>query len=103
MWEAEGLRCLRPSEPKDPLRRERLKEIEILYYAQLREKSGVDREVLSTAAATVSDLYDQLSEAYGLDPRRPDLRVAVNDEMVDWQAELASGDRVVFLTPFGGG
>ena len=79
------------------------RQIRVLYFAGLRERRGKPDETVSTEARTPAELYTELAARHGF-PAAPDgMTVAVNDAMAEWEAELADGDTVVFLTPFGGG
>jgi molybdopterin converting factor subunit 1 len=80
-----------------------MNDIEVQYFAVLRERAGVGRETVSTAAATAADLYDELAARHEFGLPRSMLRVAVNDEFADWSRPLAAGDRVVFIPPVAGG
>lgn len=80
-----------------------MNQIEIQYFAVLRERAGLSRETVQTAAATAADLYDELSRRHAFGLPRGMLRVAVNDEFADWSHPLAAGDRVVFIPPVAGG
>jgi molybdopterin converting factor small subunit len=79
------------------------RQIKVLYFAGLRETRGDPEEVVSTAAGTPAALYRELAARHGFPAVPEGMKVAVNDEIADWQTALASGDTVVFLTPFGGG
>ena len=80
-----------------------MKRIHLQYFAVLREQAGRSEETLETSAANAADLYDQVRTAHGFTLPRAMLRVAVNEEFREWDASLASGDRVVFIPPVAGG
>ena len=80
-----------------------MKRIHLQYFAVLREQAGRSEETLETSAANPADLYDQVRTAHHFTLPRAMLRVAVNDEFREWDASLASGDRVVFIPPVAGG
>jgi molybdopterin synthase sulfur carrier subunit len=80
-----------------------MNDIEVQYFAVLRERAGIGRETVRTAAATAADLYDELAAKHAFGLPRTMLRVAVNDEFTDWSRALATGDRVVFIPPVAGG
>ena len=80
-----------------------MNDIEVQYFAVLRERAGLGRETVRTAAATAADLYDELATRHDFGLPRAMLRVAVNDEFTDWSRPLAAGDRVVFIPPVAGG
>lgn len=77
-------------------------EIRIEYFAVLREHVGRAGEQLTTAAATVGDLYAELDARYAF-PAVGRVKVAVNDEFRDWTTPLRDGDFVVFIPPVAGG
>jgi molybdopterin synthase sulfur carrier subunit len=77
--------------------------VEVQYYAILREQAGLSTERVTTGAATLAALYEELRARHGLSLARAQLRVAVDGEFADWQAPLAAGARVVFIPPVAGG
>ena len=74
--------------------------IDVLYFAWVRERIGVPREQVATDAATVAELIEELKtreERYALafsDLRA--LRVAVDQELTDFDASLAGAREVAF-------
>jgi molybdenum cofactor guanylyltransferase len=78
-------------------------QINIQYYALLREQAGRSAETLVTTAATPRELYEQLRERYPFSLAPEMLRVAVNSEFSDWEQRLNGGDSVVFIPPVAGG
>jgi len=79
------------------------KTINLQYYAGLREKRGCSKETITTRAATVEELYDELIEQHDFEHPKSSLRVAINDEFRDWGSSLESDDLVVFIPPVSGG
>ena len=77
--------------------------ITVEYYAQLREQAGRGRENLSTAAASLAELYAELRQRHGFTLDSEQLRVAVNPQFREWGQPLAEGDVVVFIPPVAGG
>jgi molybdopterin synthase sulfur carrier subunit len=81
--------------------------IEILYFAWLRERIGVNRERIETQATTVDALIEDLvarSEGHALAfADRKSLRVALDQEMADFDAPLAGVREVAFFPPMTGG
>jgi molybdopterin synthase sulfur carrier subunit len=81
--------------------------IDVLYFAWVRERIGVPREQVATDAATVADLIEELKtreERYALafsDLRA--LRVAVDQELTDFDASLAGAREIAFFPPMTGG
>ena len=77
--------------------------VNLQYYAQLREQAGASAEQVSTTAATLRDLYDELRARHGFTLPVDALKVAVNTQFSDWNRALADGDTVVFVPPVAGG
>ena len=79
----------------------------VLYFAWLRERIGLPRETVETGAATVADLVAELSarEArYAL--AFSDLkavRVALDQDLSDFDAPLDGVREVAFFQPMTGG
>ena len=77
------------------------------YFAWLRERVGEPSETVVTGAATVADLVDELrgrEERYArafADLRS--VRVAVDQELVDFTAPLGGVREVAFFPPMTGG
>jgi molybdopterin converting factor subunit 1 len=80
-----------------------MRQVQVRYFAALREQAGVSEEQLETTAATPAELYEELRARHGMQLPAAMLRVAVNEEFVDWSRPLESGDRVVFIPPVAGG
>ncbi len=81
--------------------------MDVLYFAWVRERIGVPRETIQTDAVTVQDLVNELrrrEERYDLafsDTRA--LRVAVDQELCDFDTPLAGAREVAFFPPMTGG
>ena len=79
----------------------------VRYFAWLRERVGEPWESVETGAATVADLVEELrgrDEGHALafaDMRA--VRVAVDQEMSDFDAPLAGAAEVAFFPPMTGG
>ncbi len=80
-----------------------MKTVQMHYYAIFREQRGQDKESLSTEAATLLELYEELTKKFGFTLPRTAVKPAVNDEFVQWQRPLKNGDRVTFIPPVAGG
>ena len=81
--------------------------MDVLYFAWVRERIGLPKEKVETDAATVSDLVAELSA-------REDhyaaafadlsaLRVALDQELSDFDAPLTGVREVAFFPPMTGG
>lgn len=81
--------------------------MEILYFAWLRERIGVPKECIETKAETIADLVEELKardERYALafsDPAA--LRVAIDQELSDWNTPLKGAREIAFFPPMTGG
>ena len=81
--------------------------MDILYFAWVRERIGVPRERVETDARTVADLVDELRarearyEAAFEDISA--LRVALDQELADFDAALDGVREVAFFPPMTGG
>ncbi|WP_168192304.1 molybdopterin converting factor subunit 1 [Pararhodobacter marinus] len=79
----------------------------ILYFAWLRERIGEPRETVQTGAGTVAELVEELrakDDRYAL--AFSDLaavRVALDQELSDFNAPLAGVREVAFFPPMTGG
>lgn len=77
--------------------------IKVRYFAQFREQAGVNTEQLILRSAAVKTLYEMVCSRHGFALSSADVKVAVNDEFVDWSHALQEGDTVVFIPPVAGG
>ena len=81
--------------------------MDVLYFAWVRERIGLPREQIETSAATVSDLVDELKsreERYAVAfSDISALRVALDQELADFDAPLAGVREVAFFPPMTGG
>ncbi len=77
--------------------------VTIRYFAILREQRGLERESLTTATATPTELYDELRARHAFSLPANRVRAAVNGEFVAGSAILRDGDEVVFIPPVAGG
>ena len=79
----------------------------VLYIAWVRERIGLPREEVESEAATVSDLVDELvarEERYAAAlAERSALRVAIDQELSDFDAPLEGAREVAFFPPMTGG
>ncbi len=81
--------------------------MDVLYFAWVRERVGLPRETVETSAATVAELVEELRgreeryEAAFADLSA--LRVAIDQELRDFDAPLAGAREVAFFPPMTGG
>ena len=75
----------------------------MIYFAVLREQSGIGQEAIETEAATAMGLYRQLQSVRGLKLDEQLVRCAVNGRFAPNDQGLCEGDEVVFIPPVAGG
>jgi len=81
--------------------------IDVLYFAWVRERIGHPKDQIETGAATVMDLIEELRakedryEAAFADLSA--LRVAVDQELTEFDASLTHAKEVAFFPPMTGG
>jgi molybdopterin synthase sulfur carrier subunit len=81
--------------------------MDVLYFAWVRERIGLPKETIETKAETVRDLVEELRgreeryEAAFADLSA--LRVAVDQDLVDFDASLKDAREVAFFPPMTGG
>ena len=79
------------------------KEIELQYFALLREQRGLSHERRTTAAADPRALYDELRSEFEFSLPLENIRVAGNGDFTGFDHLLKNGAVVVFLPPVAGG
>lgn len=81
--------------------------MEVLYFAWVRERIGLPRETIETSAKTVSELVNELiarEERYAAAFADVSaLRVALDQELTDFEASLVGVREVAFFPPMTGG
>ena len=77
--------------------------LRVLYFASLRDASGVAEEQVETGVFDLRGLYLELQSRHGLVLPPDKLRVAVDGEFARWSDPLREGSEVVFLPPVSGG
>ena len=81
--------------------------MQVLYFAWLRERIGLPKETVDTSAVTVMDLVEELrhrEERYALAfSDLSALRVALDQELSDFEAPLDGVREVAFFPPMTGG
>lgn len=81
--------------------------IDVLYFAWLRERIGAPKERIETDAITVADLVAELaakSDAHALAfSDIASVRVAIDQELADFDTPLKGAREVAFFPPMTGG
>ncbi len=73
------------------------------YFAAFREHAGIGTERFATDAGTAAELYDEVAGRHGFADAMPRCKVAINNELADWDSRLGDGDVVLFFPPVAGG
>ncbi|MEM1262168.1 MAG: MoaD/ThiS family protein [Pseudomonadota bacterium] len=79
------------------------KTLTVRYFALFRDLAGTAETALTSPAETTGELFDALATQWSFAEPRTHCKVAVNDELVDWQHPLSSGDIVLLFPPVAGG
>ena len=81
--------------------------IQVMYFAWVRERIGIPSEKVNTAAITVRQLVDELIEKenrYKLAfSDLTSLRVAIDQELGDFDSSIVGATEIAFFPPMTGG
>ena len=78
-------------------------QIQVIYFAKLRDLIGLDREIFSMEEGNnPSDVLASIKKKHNIDIGT-NFKIAVNDEFSQWDIKLNNGDRLVFIPPVTGG
>ena len=81
--------------------------MDVLYFAWVRERIGIPRETVNTDAVTVMDMVEELrarEDRYATAfADISALRVAVDQQLADFDAPLSGVREVAFFPPMTGG
>ncbi|TMD14036.1 MAG: molybdopterin converting factor subunit 1 [Chloroflexi bacterium] len=78
--------------------------VRVRFFARLRELAGTDSGALHVPpSSNVEDVYEALRRQYAALPPVESVRAALNQEFVEWGAEVSAGDEVAFIPPVSGG
>lgn len=82
-----------------------MSQIKVLFFASLREQIGTGE--LTLKAGNLAELFAQIEIQLGnqaLQTLKADnIRIAVNQDLIDSETTLSEGDEVAFLPPVTGG
>lgn len=79
------------------------KNVNVSYYAQLREITGTSEETFTTDSTTLAGVFEELRAKYKMRLKRGNMMVARNDSFSKWNDPVKEGDEIVFMPPFAGG
>ena len=81
--------------------------IDVVYFAWVRERIGLPKERLATEAQTVMELVEELrsrEERYAVAfSDIKSIRVAVDQQLTDFNAKISDAREVAFFPPMTGG
>lgn len=75
----------------------------VRYFASFRENAGRAEETVESEASTPAELFRELEDRHGSSEPLGHCKVAVNDELSDWDRPLSDGDTVLLFPPVAGG
>ena len=78
-------------------------QINVLYFASLRDSAKISSELVQTKAKTVDELFEFLNDKYSFEIDKDLLKVAVNEEYKSFNTPLTNNDTIVFIPPVAGG
>ena len=78
-------------------------QLTVKYFALYREVVGAATQQVTSAAQTPEALFGEVAQRHEGLQRFAATRVAINDELADWQQPLRDGDVVLFFPPVAGG
>lgn len=77
--------------------------IQVNYFAQLREQSGISDEIICTRSRSLGQLYEELADKHAFTLPASSVRPAVNGRFVSMDDPPRDEDLVVFVPPVNGG
>lgn len=79
------------------------KRLTVRYFASFREQAGTDEETVSLPANTARDVFELLRTRHGSAEPLRHCKVAINDEMANWDSPVDDGDTILLFPPVAGG
>jgi len=79
------------------------KQLTVRYFAMFREHAGIDGETVQLEAGTAADVFHALKSRHGSSEPLGHCKVAINDEMADWDSPVSDGDVILLFPPVAGG
>ena len=82
-----------------------MSQVKVLFFASLREQVGTAE--LTVSAGNLAEVYQQIAVILGEQAvqtlRNENIRIAINQDLIEADQQLADGDEVAFLPPVTGG
>lgn len=80
-----------------------MKKIQILFFGKLKESWSTSKMDWHTNSNNIESLYTELLKKAVDIPHKDSIKVAINDEFVNWNSTIKDADIVAFLPPASGG
>jgi molybdopterin synthase sulfur carrier subunit len=82
-----------------------MKKITLLFFAGIRQRTGVDSIEIETDAETVSEILGEIKKKYDAinDENLEHVRFALNEEFVSRSEKVSDGDSFALIPPVAGG
>jgi sulfur-carrier protein len=74
----------------------------VLFFAHLRDSTGVESVEFAATGKTVADLKELISEQFGLQ-KFDTVMTAINEEFATDDEVIQEGDTIAFIPPVSGG
>ncbi|KZX60311.1 hypothetical protein A3709_12020 [Halioglobus sp. HI00S01] len=78
-------------------------QIEVRYFASLRDASMMEMEQIKTSAKTVSELFDELNARHTFTIDKKYLRASRDGAYIELDTPLNETDSITFIPPISGG
>ena len=79
------------------------KTLTVEYFAKLSQEANTSSEEVTTTAATLTGLWEEVRLRHHFSLDLPHIKPAINNEFADWETPLSPDDQVAFMPPFAGG
>lgn len=80
-----------------------MKKLEILFFGKLKESWNTNKINIESNCNDIESLYTELLKQASDIPHKASIKVAINDEFVNWDSSIKDNDTIAFLPPASGG